>query len=246
MTTDPTPRDAWLRERIAKALNLVFLGGTVDLDEAQALLAAVLRDLDAALAAPGPDRQACRDDGCTRTASAARRPAQRSQDPGPDQGDGGNGMRDWPAPNFALLGMWNDPDKQRPATRGNLRDPRTMPPECHESCAVHAHVGEIHQEAYNAHLLLDLLRVPAPGDGSGQDDLDARVSVLTQEFANLSERLDRIEGWHSRETGPAGTVGDYCNECGHRWPCDTQRMAEGTYTDDADYPAPAREAEGER
>jgi hypothetical protein len=46
------------------------------------------------------------------------------------------------------------------------------------------------------------------------------------------ERLDRIESWHARETGPAGMVGDFCICCGDRWPCDTRRMAEGTYVDE--------------
>jgi hypothetical protein len=26
-------------------------------------------------------------------------------------------------------------------------------------------------------------------------------------------------------------VGDYCVECGNHWPCDTRRMAEGSYED---------------
>jgi hypothetical protein len=47
----------------------------------------------------------------------------------------------------------------------------------------------------------------------------------------LGERLDRIISWHSRETGPGGMVGDYCVECGNHWPCDTRRMAEGSYED---------------
>lgn len=146
----------------------------------------------------------------------------------------------WPSPNFALLNDWNDPDKERPATPGNLRNPDEMPPEWHENCDRHMHVGEIHQEAYNAHLILDLLGVPAP-DGGGQD-LDARVSVLAQQYAIVTDQLDRIEGWHSLETGEHGTVGLYCTECGHHWPCDTQRMAEGTYTDDDEPDAAPRAA----
>lgn len=59
---------------------------------------------------------------------------------------------------------------------------------------------------------------------------DART--LLQQLLNGRERLDRIISWHSRETGPGGMVGDFCNECGHVWPCDTRRMAEGTYEDD--------------
>jgi len=44
-----------------------------------------------------------------------------------------------------------------------------------------------------------------------------------------NERLDKISGWHSRESGPGGVAGDYCTECGHVWPCDTRRMADGTF-----------------
>lgn len=144
-------------------------------------------------------------------------------------------MTDWPAPNFALLNSWNDPAKDRPPTRGNLRDPDNMPSEWHEDCGRHLHVGEVQQEAYNAHLILDLLGIPGLDDESvgGGADLDARVSVLAQQYAIISDRLDRIAGWHSRETGEHGTVGYYCNECGHVWPCDTSRMADGTYEDAA-------------
>lgn len=57
-----------------------------------------------------------------------------------------------------------------------------------------------------------------------------------EEMADWGLRLARIESWHSRETAPAGMVGDWCNECDRRWPCDTWRMANGTYQDDD--PAP--------
>jgi hypothetical protein len=50
----------------------------------------------------------------------------------------------------------------------------------------------------------------------------------------LRERLDRISSWHSLETGPSGTVGLYCIECGARHPCETRRMADGTHEDLAD------------
>lgn len=46
------------------------------------------------------------------------------------------------------------------------------------------------------------------------------------------DRLQRISSWHSRETGPGGMVGDYCAECGCRWPCDTRRIADGTYDEE--------------
>lgn len=92
--------------------------------------------------------------------------------------------------------------------------------------------GEVFQEARNAHHLLDLVRIPA---GRGYpSDLDARVYLAVRRIQNAEERLVRIETWHSRETGPAGMVGDYCNECGNRWPCDTRRMANGTYEDGDD------------
>lgn len=54
---------------------------------------------------------------------------------------------------------------------------------------------------------------------------------LAERLLYAAERLDRIRAWHARETGPAGMVGDYCTECDRRWPCDTARMAEGTYED---------------
>lgn len=134
----------------------------------------------------------------------------------------------WPAPNFALLDSWNDPANERPPTRGNLRDPDKMP---QSDIAT----GEIHQEAYNSHLILDLLGVPGDYTKDGYAAaLDARVSVLAQEYAIVTERLSRIADWHSLETGENGTVGLYCNECGHTSPCDTKRMADGIYEDDTD------------
>lgn len=48
---------------------------------------------------------------------------------------------------------------------------------------------------------------------------------------DAGDRLQRIGTWHSRETAPGGMVGDYCTECGNRWPCDTRKMADGTYVD---------------
>ena len=100
------------------------------------------------------------------------------------------------------------------------------------------YLGEAAQEAQVSHHLLDMLRVPCPlptvGGAGHPSDLDARVWRAVVGAHALIERLARISTWHSRETGPAGTVGDYCNECGHAWPCDTYRMAEGTYTEDDD------------
>jgi hypothetical protein len=58
------------------------------------------------------------------------------------------------------------------------------------------------------------------------------LAELLRKLSATGERLARIGDWHSRESGPGGTVGDYCTECGVRWPCDTRRMAEGTYVDE--------------
>lgn len=89
--------------------------------------------------------------------------------------------------------------------------------------------GEVAVEARTAHHLLDIAGVPR---GKGySSDVDARTFLLLAEVIGLRERLDRIATWHSRETGPAGTFGDYCTECTERWPCDTRRMADGTHED---------------
>jgi hypothetical protein len=48
---------------------------------------------------------------------------------------------------------------------------------------------------------------------------------------DAGDRLQRIAAWHSRETAEGGLAGDYCNECGYRWPCETWRMADGTHED---------------
>lgn len=58
---------------------------------------------------------------------------------------------------------------------------------------------------------------------------DARA--MLRDLLDAREQLDRILSWHARETGPHGTVGDYCTECGQPWPCDTRRMADGTHED---------------
>lgn len=90
--------------------------------------------------------------------------------------------------------------------------------------------GEVHQEARNTHHLLDMVGIPH-GKGYAQD-LDARAWLAVVKLQQLQERLDRIAAWHSRQTGPSGTFDDYCRECGCIWPCDTQRMATGSYVDD--------------
>jgi hypothetical protein len=92
--------------------------------------------------------------------------------------------------------------------------------------------GEVYQEARNAHHLLDMVDIPR-GEGYASD-LDARTWLAVVKLQQLAERLDRIAGWHARITGPSGTFDDHCRECGGVWPCDTRRMATGTYVDDED------------
>lgn len=98
---------------------------------------------------------------------------------------------------------------------------------------LHYGVTEVLYEAQAIHHLLDLIGVP-PGLSLDTRDIDTRVLVAVRGYLTLSERLSRVSAWHARETGPAGTVGDYCTECGHRWPCDTRRMADGVYVDEDD------------
>lgn len=95
------------------------------------------------------------------------------------------------------------------------------------------YLTEMFCEMRAAHHLLDLAGVPQ-GYGLDTRAIDARTLVAVMAMGNLRERLARISGWHARETGPAGTVGDYCTECGHRWPCDSRRMADGVYVDEDD------------
>lgn len=93
-----------------------------------------------------------------------------------------------------------------------------------------AWVCEIFQQARSAHHLLDMADIPT--QTAYKSDLDSRAYLAIRQIIKLREQIDRIKSWHSRETGPAGTVGDYCTECGTRWPCDTWRLADGSYTDD--------------
>lgn len=58
------------------------------------------------------------------------------------------------------------------------------------------------------------------------------VRTLLSAAFEAGDRLQRISSWHARESGPSGTVGDFCVECGTRWPCDTRRMTDGIYEDD--------------
>lgn len=90
-------------------------------------------------------------------------------------------------------------------------------------------VGEVMQEARTVQHLCDLAGIP---EGKVYDaHIDARVYQLLLTRNRMAERLDRIVAWHARETGAGGTVGDYCVTCGEIWPCDTRRMAEGSYVD---------------
>jgi hypothetical protein len=94
-------------------------------------------------------------------------------------------------------------------------------------------VGEVLMEARISHHLLDMAGVPNKNrEHPYATDLDARVWLLLDAVIGLRQQRDRLMSWHSRETGPGGTVGDDCNECGTRWPCDTRRLLEGTYVDD--------------
>jgi len=90
-------------------------------------------------------------------------------------------------------------------------------------------------------LILGRFRDMDPGDAiatvATADGGTARLTYfdlqeLLSRALDASDRLGRIATWHGRETGPGGMVGDYCVECGTRWPCDTREMADGTYVDD--------------
>jgi hypothetical protein len=100
-----------------------------------------------------------------------------------------------------------------------------------DTSGLHYGVVEVLLEAKAVHHLLDLADVPQ-GYSLDTSAIDGRTLLAVRGVMTLRERLARISGWHARETGPAGTVGDYCTECGHRWPCDSRRMADGVYVDD--------------
>ena len=102
-----------------------------------------------------------------------------------------------------------------------------------DTTSVHYGFIELLYGAIAVHHLLDLAGVPQ-GYSLDTQTIDARTLIAIRGMGNLRERLDRISGWHARETGPAGMVGDFCIECGHRWPCDTRRMADGIYQDEDD------------
>lgn len=90
-------------------------------------------------------------------------------------------------------------------------------------------VGEVMEEARTVQHLCDMAGIP---EGTMYDaHIDARVFQLMLARNQLAERLGRITGWHCQETAEGGMVGDFCIECGNRWPCDTRRMADGTYVE---------------
>jgi hypothetical protein len=90
-------------------------------------------------------------------------------------------------------------------------------------------IGEVLEEARTVQHLCDLAGIPEGESYAAH--IDARVFLLLAEVLKLRERLDRISRWHARETADGGLVGDYCMDCGGRWPCETRRMADGTYVD---------------
>lgn len=96
-----------------------------------------------------------------------------------------------------------------------------------------AWTGEVFTQARSVHHLLDIVGIPQQAGGHYSGDLDSRTWLAINEIINLRNQLDRIASWHSRETAEGGMVGDYCNECRERWPCDTRRMADGSYEDPA-------------
>jgi hypothetical protein len=100
-----------------------------------------------------------------------------------------------------------------------------------DTSGLHYGIIEVLHEAKVVHHLLDLADVPR-GYSMDTRDIDSRTLLAVRGMMTLRERLARISDWHARETGPAGTVGDYCTECGQRWPCDTRRMADGVYTEE--------------
>jgi hypothetical protein len=94
-----------------------------------------------------------------------------------------------------------------------------------------AWVGEVFTEARTAHRLLDMVGIPQQAGGHYSSDLDARTWLAVIALIKARGQLDRIASWHSRETAEGGMVGDFCVECGERWPCETRRMADGSHED---------------
>jgi hypothetical protein len=95
-----------------------------------------------------------------------------------------------------------------------------------------AWTGEVFTQARTAHHLLDLVGIPQRDPAHFHaSDLDSRTWLAITQIIKLRGQLDRIAAWHSRETAEGGMVGDFCNECGEHWPCETRRMADGSHMD---------------
>lgn len=72
----------------------------------------------------------------------------------------------------------------------------------------------------------------ATADGGTTGVTYGDLLAIMQDLTDVRIRILRIALWHGRETGPGGTVGDLCTECGNRWPCNTRLMADGTYIEE--------------
>lgn len=75
----------------------------------------------------------------------------------------------------------------------------------------------------------DTIAAVATSDGGAARLTYGHLRELLASAFEAGDRLQRIAAWHSRETADGGLVGDFCVECRHRWPCDTNRMAKGIY-----------------
>jgi hypothetical protein len=72
--------------------------------------------------------------------------------------------------------------------------------------------------------------IAAP-DGTPERLTYGHLCDLLSAAFDAGDRLKRLSAWHSRESGSGGLVGDFCVECGNRWPCDSRKLADGTYTE---------------
>ena len=60
------------------------------------------------------------------------------------------------------------------------------------------------------------------------------VDALFRAAEDAQRRLRLIAALHERQSEWAGMQGDFCAECGDRWPCNTRKLADGTYVDPAE------------
>lgn len=162
--------------------------------------------------------------------------------PVPPYGSPERGDQPCPKPQTVAVDTWNPrisvaPEMAAPVNYALLNTLAKVPdhPNYHKSRACHhdggCFCGEAVGEVANIHHLLDLMGVPRDDHGLNESASDERTLHALVGVGVLRERLSRLTIWHSRETGPAGMVGSYCNECGHVWPCDTYKMANGDWTD---------------